>query len=148
MKVNIISLPTFLMFSPLSSEPEKQCKQPGRESRSRAGPCGRGEVSASGQSCSLNFQSQRPLDWRPLLLVIPLRMGINSINPVYIQAFKVQHFSIFIIFLSFFMCHTHTCVSTSFTRSVLRCLSHVVFWEESLTWPIILLDLSVSFLSS
>uniref|UniRef100_A0A8C1BWV9 Cysteine protease n=1 Tax=Cyprinus carpio carpio TaxID=630221 RepID=A0A8C1BWV9_CYPCA len=29
-----------------------------------------------------------PLDWRPLLLVIPLRMGINSINPVYIQAFK------------------------------------------------------------
>uniref|UniRef100_A0A8C1W7L0 Cysteine protease n=1 Tax=Cyprinus carpio TaxID=7962 RepID=A0A8C1W7L0_CYPCA len=34
------------------------------------------------------LQSQRPLDWRPLLLVIPLRMGINSINPVYIQAFK------------------------------------------------------------
>ncbi|XP_016410898.1 cysteine protease ATG4A-like [Sinocyclocheilus rhinocerous] len=73
---------------------KKQCKQPGRESRSRAGPCGRGEVPASGQSCSevqgktLNLQSQRPLDWRPLLLVIPLRMGINSINPVYIQAFK------------------------------------------------------------
>uniref|UniRef100_A0A8C1R6F5 Cysteine protease n=1 Tax=Cyprinus carpio TaxID=7962 RepID=A0A8C1R6F5_CYPCA len=35
-----------------------------------------------------HLQSQRPLDWRPLLLVIPLRMGINSINPVYIQAFK------------------------------------------------------------
>uniref|UniRef100_A0A671PLV4 Cysteine protease n=1 Tax=Sinocyclocheilus anshuiensis TaxID=1608454 RepID=A0A671PLV4_9TELE len=86
------SLPTFLMFSPLSSGPEKQCKQPGRESRSRAGPCGRGEVPASGQSCSeaqgRTLQSQRPLDWRPLLLVIPLRMGINSINPVYIQAFK------------------------------------------------------------
>uniref|UniRef100_A0A671SXG9 Cysteine protease n=1 Tax=Sinocyclocheilus anshuiensis TaxID=1608454 RepID=A0A671SXG9_9TELE len=32
--------------------------------------------------------SQRPLAWRPLLLVIPLRMGLNSINPVYIQAFK------------------------------------------------------------
>uniref|UniRef100_A0A673ZAL1 Cysteine protease n=1 Tax=Salmo trutta TaxID=8032 RepID=A0A673ZAL1_SALTR len=27
-------------------------------------------------------------DWRPLLLVIPLRMGINRINPVYIQALK------------------------------------------------------------
>ncbi|XP_016306919.1 cysteine protease ATG4A-like [Sinocyclocheilus anshuiensis] len=73
---------------------KKQCKQPGRESRSRAGPCGRGEVPASGQSCSeaqgktLNLQSQRPLAWRPLLLVIPLRMGLNSINPVYIQAFK------------------------------------------------------------
>lgn len=36
----------------------------------------------------LQLQSQGPLDWRPLLLVIPLRMGINSINPVYIQALK------------------------------------------------------------
>ncbi|KAL4648226.1 cysteine protease ATG4A isoform X1 [Arapaima gigas] len=26
--------------------------------------------------------------WRPLLLIIPLRMGINHINPVYIQALK------------------------------------------------------------
>uniref|UniRef100_A0A8C1DIQ6 Cysteine protease n=1 Tax=Cyprinus carpio carpio TaxID=630221 RepID=A0A8C1DIQ6_CYPCA len=44
----------------------------------------------SSQSCSEtpHLRSQRPLDWRPLLLVIPLRMGINSINPVYIQAFK------------------------------------------------------------
>uniref|UniRef100_A0A673GE27 Cysteine protease n=1 Tax=Sinocyclocheilus rhinocerous TaxID=307959 RepID=A0A673GE27_9TELE len=46
------------------------------------------------QGKTLNLQSQRPLDWRPLLLVIPLRMGINSINPVYIQAFKVPHFSL------------------------------------------------------
>ncbi|XP_051732724.1 cysteine protease ATG4A isoform X1 [Ctenopharyngodon idella] len=72
---------------------KKQCQQPGRESKPRAGPCVRGEVSVSGQSCSeaqeraLHLQSQS-LDWRPLLLVIPLRMGINSINPVYIQAFK------------------------------------------------------------
>ncbi|XP_063058533.1 cysteine protease ATG4A [Engraulis encrasicolus] len=29
-----------------------------------------------------------PPRWKPLLLVIPLRMGINSINPVYIQALK------------------------------------------------------------
>uniref|UniRef100_A0A671PM16 Cysteine protease n=1 Tax=Sinocyclocheilus anshuiensis TaxID=1608454 RepID=A0A671PM16_9TELE len=34
------------------------------------------------------LKTSMPLDWRPLLLVIPLRMGINSINPVYIQAFK------------------------------------------------------------
>ncbi|XP_059397617.1 cysteine protease ATG4A-like [Carassius carassius] len=69
---------------------KKQCKQPGRESRSRAGPCGRGEETVSSQSCleALHLQSQMPLDWRPLLLVIPLRMGINNINPVYIQAFK------------------------------------------------------------
>ncbi|XP_026090110.1 cysteine protease ATG4A-like [Carassius auratus] len=63
---------------------KKQCKQ------HRAGPCGRGEETVSGQSCleALHLQSQKPLDWRPLLLVIPLRMGINTINPVYIQAFK------------------------------------------------------------
>ncbi|XP_057217049.1 cysteine protease ATG4A [Triplophysa rosa] len=70
---------------------KKQCLQPGLESRPRAGPCGRSEVSVSGQSCSEGqgrHQSQGPLDWRPLLLVIPLRMGINNINPVYIQALK------------------------------------------------------------
>ncbi|CAM4672590.1 unnamed protein product [Leuciscus chuanchicus] len=50
---------------------EKQCQQPGRS-----------------DSEALHLHTQRPLDWRPLLLVIPLRMGINSINPVYIQAFK------------------------------------------------------------
>uniref|UniRef100_W5LLX4 Cysteine protease n=1 Tax=Astyanax mexicanus TaxID=7994 RepID=W5LLX4_ASTMX len=33
-------------------------------------------------------RSQQPLDWRPLLLLIPLRMGINNINPIYIQALK------------------------------------------------------------
>uniref|UniRef100_A0A8C8G3I1 Cysteine protease n=1 Tax=Oncorhynchus tshawytscha TaxID=74940 RepID=A0A8C8G3I1_ONCTS len=33
-------------------------------------------------------QSQSRFDWRPLLLVIPLRLGINHINPVYIQALK------------------------------------------------------------
>eukprot|EP00075_Anas_platyrhynchos_P015370 XP_027304623.1 cysteine protease ATG4A-like isoform X2 [Anas platyrhynchos] len=26
--------------------------------------------------------------WKPLLLIIPLRLGINHINPVYIDAFK------------------------------------------------------------
>uniref|UniRef100_A0A8C1DI80 Cysteine protease n=1 Tax=Cyprinus carpio carpio TaxID=630221 RepID=A0A8C1DI80_CYPCA len=45
------------------------------------------EKKASGEKTP-HLRSQRPLDWRPLLLVIPLRMGINSINPVYIQAFK------------------------------------------------------------
>ncbi|KAF5889216.1 cysteine protease ATG4A, partial [Clarias magur] len=38
-------------------------------------------------SCSQRH-SRRSLDWRPLLLLIPLRMGINSINPIYIQALK------------------------------------------------------------
>lgn len=30
--------------------------------------------------------------WKPLLLIIPLRLGINHINPVYIDAFKVSFF--------------------------------------------------------
>uniref|UniRef100_A0A4W4H4X2 Cysteine protease n=1 Tax=Electrophorus electricus TaxID=8005 RepID=A0A4W4H4X2_ELEEL len=32
--------------------------------------------------------SQQARGWRPLLLLIPLRMGINNMNPVYIQALK------------------------------------------------------------
>ncbi|XP_056302339.1 cysteine protease ATG4A [Danio aesculapii] len=46
------------------------------------------KLCARADGADLQLQSQRPLDWRPLLLVIPLRMGINSINPVYIQALK------------------------------------------------------------
>uniref|UniRef100_A0A8C1IC50 Cysteine protease n=1 Tax=Cyprinus carpio TaxID=7962 RepID=A0A8C1IC50_CYPCA len=46
------------------------------------------DISTCSEAQGRTLQSQRPLDWRPLLLVIPLRMGINSINPVYIQAFK------------------------------------------------------------
>ncbi|KAE8584371.1 hypothetical protein XENTR_v10020936 [Xenopus tropicalis] len=29
--------------------------------------------------------------WRPLLLIVPLRLGINHINPVYVDAFKVSY---------------------------------------------------------
>lgn len=29
--------------------------------------------------------------WKPLLLIVPLRLGINQINPVYVDAFKVSH---------------------------------------------------------
>lgn len=28
--------------------------------------------------------------WKPLLLIVPLRLGINHINPVYVEAFKVD----------------------------------------------------------
>uniref|UniRef100_A0A6Q2YZ43 Cysteine protease n=1 Tax=Esox lucius TaxID=8010 RepID=A0A6Q2YZ43_ESOLU len=81
---------------------KKQCRQESRGSRLRPRPCGWGEPFASGvtpeQACSNTHgnrattcplsQSQLLSDWRPLLLVIPLRMGINHINPVYIQALK------------------------------------------------------------
>jgi len=29
--------------------------------------------------------------WRPLLLVIPLRLGLSEINPIYFSAIKVRH---------------------------------------------------------
>ncbi|XP_060792557.1 cysteine protease ATG4A [Neoarius graeffei] len=43
---------------------------------------------APGHASHSQRHSQHSLDWRPLLLLIPLRMGINNINPVYIQALK------------------------------------------------------------
>ncbi|XP_076835600.1 cysteine protease ATG4A [Brachyhypopomus gauderio] len=80
----------------------KQCRQ---GARPRAGTCGWGEARPSDGSQSGRSQAeeaghgacpfsqshactQRALGWRPLLLLIPLRMGINTINPVYIQALK------------------------------------------------------------
>ncbi|XP_041050643.1 cysteine protease ATG4A isoform X1 [Carcharodon carcharias] len=42
----------------------------------------RGDVSKN-QTVSVHCR-----DWKPLLLIIPLRMGINHINPVYIHALK------------------------------------------------------------
>ncbi|XP_028839405.1 cysteine protease ATG4A isoform X4 [Denticeps clupeoides] len=71
---------------------KKQCQKAGPDSRPCAGACGWGEF--SGVSSSSPF---RPLShahsyispsWRPLLLLVPLRLGINNINPVYIQALK------------------------------------------------------------
>ena len=29
-------------------------------------------------------------DWRPLLLVVPLRLGLQNVNPVYFNAVKVK----------------------------------------------------------
>ncbi|XP_062867225.1 cysteine protease ATG4A isoform X2 [Trichomycterus rosablanca] len=80
---------------------KKQCKQAHQAAQPK-------EVSSSAESSSGHrlaedvglCQAQSPLsllhvqhsqqsqDWRPLLLLIPLRMGINNINPVYIQALK------------------------------------------------------------
>ncbi|XP_035637079.2 cysteine protease ATG4A-like [Oncorhynchus keta] len=81
---------------------KKQCRQASRGSRLRPRPCGWGEPFTSGetpeQAClhthgnratmCPHSQSQSRSDWRPLLLIIPLRLGINHINPVYIQALK------------------------------------------------------------
>ena len=34
--------------------------------------------------------SNEPKDWKPLLLVIPLRLGLTDINPVYLSSLKVN----------------------------------------------------------
>ena len=31
-----------------------------------------------------------PSQWKPLLLIIPLRLGLSDINPVYINGLKVS----------------------------------------------------------
>lgn len=33
-----------------------------------------------------------PSQWKPLLLLIPLRLGLSEINPVYINGLKVKIF--------------------------------------------------------
>lgn len=47
--------------------------------------------------------------WKPLLLIVPLRLGINQINPVYIEAFKV---SLFFFLEPIAACPSHCHVST------------------------------------
>ncbi|TRY60035.1 hypothetical protein DNTS_010082, partial [Danionella cerebrum] len=64
---------------------KKLCVQPGHSSSGSAPSVW---TEGSGSRSGHNGDPQGPRDWRPLLLVIPLRLGINSINPVYIQALK------------------------------------------------------------
>lgn len=40
-----------------------------------------------------NTPLQAPSQWKPLLLLIPLRLGISEINPIYINALKVSRIS-------------------------------------------------------
>ena len=42
------------------------------------------------RSHSSNTHAQTRTHWRPLLLVIPLRLGLSEINPVYFSAIKVN----------------------------------------------------------
>ena len=50
---------------------EQLCKSPGQDS--------------SGDG---DFHHTR--NWQPLVLVVPLRLGLNEINPVYVQGLKVR----------------------------------------------------------
>lgn len=36
-----------------------------------------------------NIPLKAPSQWKPLLLLIPLRLGLNEINPIYINGLKV-----------------------------------------------------------
>ncbi|MEE6497018.1 hypothetical protein FKM82_002562 [Ascaphus truei] len=51
-----------------------------------AAQCGSGTQQSAWGRCR-NTCAQCP-GWRPLLLIVPLRLGINHINPVYVDAFK------------------------------------------------------------
>lgn len=52
---------------------------------SRPSSCSSSSASPTTQPTSSSSSSRC---WKPLLLVIPLRLGINTINPIYIQALK------------------------------------------------------------
>ena len=51
----------------------------------------------SGKMCCCNCHCDK---WRPLLLVIPLRLGLTEINPVYANALRVSIFTLFSSFRS------------------------------------------------
>ncbi|XP_023241305.1 cysteine protease ATG4A-like isoform X2 [Centruroides sculpturatus] len=40
-------------------------------------------------SCSLDVNRSSDPNWKPLLLFIPLRLGLSEINPVYLKALKI-----------------------------------------------------------
>lgn len=46
--------------------------------------------------------------WKPLLLIVPLRLGINQINPVYVDAFKVSR--------SFFQAHCYLPITSPYEQ--------------------------------
>ena len=43
----------------------------------------------NGQDCDRNSVEGEEKHWRPLLLMIPLRLGLTEINPVYAESLKV-----------------------------------------------------------
>ena len=49
------------------------------------------------QSCSSSGAevTNRPSAWRPLVLLIPLRLGLTDINEAYVETLKVSLFHLF-----------------------------------------------------
>lgn len=37
-----------------------------------------------------NSISKGNLEWKPLLLIVPLRLGLNEINPIYVPGLQVN----------------------------------------------------------
>lgn len=46
-------------------------------------------------------------DWMPLLLIVPLRLGLSEINPVYINGLKVCDFALQVSLVFFIYCHIY-----------------------------------------
>lgn len=43
------------------------------------------------RSCrSDNSENASEQEWRPLLLIVPLRLGLNEINPIYVPGLQVK----------------------------------------------------------
>ena len=50
-----------------------------------------GAVINGGEDCDKNGVDDKEDHWKPLLLIIPLRLGLTEINPVYTTSLKVCH---------------------------------------------------------
>ena len=46
-------------------------------------------LNETGQENSPEGQAEGGGNWKPLLLIIPLRLGLTDINPIYFEALKV-----------------------------------------------------------
>ncbi len=50
------------------------------------------------QLCQITVEGSETTKWNPLLLVVPLRLGLLNINPIYIESLKVFLYTLFIVY--------------------------------------------------
>lgn len=83
-----------------------------------------------------------PSQWKPLLLLIPLRLGLSDINPVYINGLKVCHyifindnrFNFFFVFADRRLLEYHNHLVLLEENQILHYISLVVLVCILITW--------------
>lgn len=65
-----------------------------------AGACGETEGAGELNGClegACALAEEEMALWKPLVLLIPLRLGLSDINEAYIETLKVKYFSVYIL---------------------------------------------------